>query len=133
MSKSDTKEPTQLKQIDLNEIRKPLWIKLSISSLTSLIKDVLNNLDKKDYQNKINNGKYDLKNAEQFLLKIVAKKISKNIARKLYENFINSKVDKLKTSNGKGKNKRINILSNLENIESSIFDSVYLKGALMQI
>ena len=133
MSKSDTKKPTQLKQIDLNEIRKPLWIKLSISSLTSLVKDVLNNLDNKDYQNMINNGKYDLKNAEQFLLKIVAKKISKNIARKLYENFINSKVDKLKTSNGKGKNKRINILSNLENIESSIFDSVYLKGALMQI
>ena len=133
MSKSDTKEPTQLKQIDLNEIRKPLWIKLSVSSLTSLIKDVLNNLDKKDYQNMINNGKYDLKNAEQFLLKIVAKKISKNKARKLYENFTKSKVDKLKTSNGKGKNKRINILSNLENIESSVFDSVYLKGALMQI
>ena len=68
-SKSDTKKPTQLKQIDLNEIRKPLWIKLSRSSLTSLVKDVLNNLDNKDYQNMINNGKCDLKNVEQFLLK----------------------------------------------------------------
>ena len=35
-SKSDTKEPTQLKQIDLNEITKPLWIKLSRSDFGSL-------------------------------------------------------------------------------------------------
>ena len=87
-SKSDTKEPTQLKQIDLNEITKPLWIKLSRSDFASLIKDVVNNLDNKDYQTKINNDNYDLKNAEQFLLKIVAKKISGNKAHKLYKNLI---------------------------------------------
>ena len=39
-SKSDTKEPAQLKKIDVNEITKPLWIKLSRSNLTSLVKDV---------------------------------------------------------------------------------------------
>ena len=76
-SKSDTKEPTQLKQIDLNEITKPLWIKLSRSDFASLIKDVVNNLDNKDYQTKINNDNYDLGNAEQFLLKIVTKKLVK--------------------------------------------------------
>ena len=39
----------------------------------SLIKDVVNNLDNKDYQNKINNVNYDLKSAEQFLLEIEKK------------------------------------------------------------
>ena len=70
--KSDTKEPTQSKQIDLNEITKPSWIKLSRSDSGSLIKDVVNNLDNKDYQTKINNDNYDLKNAEKFFLEIVA-------------------------------------------------------------
>ena len=61
-SKSDTKEPTQLKQIDLNETTKLLWIKLSKSDFASLIKDVVNNLDNNDYQTKINNDNCDLKN-----------------------------------------------------------------------
>ena len=68
-SKSATKEPTQLKQIDLNEITKPLWIKLLRSNLTSLVKDVVNNLDNKDYQTIINNDKYDLESAENFCRK----------------------------------------------------------------
>ena len=63
-SKSDTKEPAQLKQIDLNETTKLLWIKLSKSDFASLIKDVVNNLDNNDYQTKINNDNCDLKNAE---------------------------------------------------------------------
>ena len=68
-SKSATKEPTQLKQIDLNEITKPLWIKLLRSNLTSLVKDVVNNLDNKDYQTMINNDKYDIENVENFCRK----------------------------------------------------------------
>ena len=60
-SKSGTKEPTQLKQIDLNEITKSLWSNLSRSNLASLVKDVVKNLDNKDYQTTINNDKYDLK------------------------------------------------------------------------
>ena len=47
-SKLDTKEPTQLKQINLNEIIKPLWIKLSRNDFLSLVKDVVNNLDNKN-------------------------------------------------------------------------------------
>ena len=76
-SKSDTKEPTQLKQIDVNEITKPSRIKLSRSNFGSLTEDVVNNLDNKDYHTKINSDNYDLKNAEQFLLEIVTKKIVK--------------------------------------------------------
>ena len=68
-SKSATKEPTQLKQIDLNELTKPLWIKLLRSNLTSLVKDVVNNLDNKDYQTMINNDKYDIENVENFCRK----------------------------------------------------------------
>ena len=62
----------------LNEITKALWLKLCRSDLTSLIKDVVNNLENKDYQTTINNDKYYLKNVEQFLLKVVTKKINKN-------------------------------------------------------
>ena len=125
-SKSDTKEPTQLKQIDLNEITKPLWIKLSRSDFASLIKDVVNNLDNKDYQTKINNYNYDLKNSEQFLLKIITKKISKNESWELCKILIEPEVDKLRNAKGKGKNKRSNFKNILENMELSIFDGVYL-------
>ena len=91
-SKLDTKEPTQLKQINLNEIIKLLWIKLSINAFWPLIKDVVNNLDNNNYQTTISNNKYDLKNAEQFLLKIVTKRINKNEEHKLYKNLIEPKI-----------------------------------------
>ena len=50
----------------------------------------------------INNDKYDLENAENFLQKIVTKKISKNDARELYENLIKPKVDKFKKCERQG-------------------------------
>ena len=125
-SKSDTKEPTQLKQIDLNEITKPLGIKLSRGDFISLIKDVVNNLDNKNYQTVINNNKYDVNNAEQFLLEIVAKKIRKNEARKLYKNLIEPKsIELTRAKNIRGKNKRLNILNIYSNIKSGIFNDVY--------
>ena len=65
-SKSDTEEPTQLKQIYLNEITKRLWIKLSETDFASLIKDVVNNLDNKDYQTSISNNRYDIKIQNNF-------------------------------------------------------------------
>ena len=121
-SKSDTKQSIQLKQIDLNEITKLLWIKLSRSDLASLIKDAVDNLDKKDYQTKINNDNYDLTNVEQVLLEKVTKKISKNEALKLYENPIEPKAVKLVKAKGRGKDKRNNIL---DNIKSIIFEGRY--------
>ena len=65
---------------------------MSRSNFLSLVKDVANNLDNKDYQTTISNNKYDLKNAEQFLLKIVTKKINKNEEHKLYKNLIEPKI-----------------------------------------
>ena len=117
-SKLDTKEPTQLKQINLNEIIKPLWIKLSRNDFLSLIKDVVNNLDNNNYQTTISNNKYDLKNVEQFLLKIVTEKINKNEAHKLYKNLIEPKVYELtRAKSSKGKNKRSNILNIYNNVK----------------
>ena len=42
---SDTKQPTQLKQLNLNEISKTLWIEVAKKDFNSLIKDVVENLD----------------------------------------------------------------------------------------
>ena len=99
---------------------------MSRSDFASLIKDVANNLDNKDYQTKINNYNYDLKNSEQFLLKIITKKISKKESRELCKILIEPEVDKLRNAKGKGKNKRSNFKNILENMELSIFDGVYL-------
>ena len=85
---------------------------MSRKDFISFIKDVVNNLDNKNYQTVINNNKYNLKNEEQFLLEIVVKKISKNDARKLYENLIDPKVIELtRTKSNRGDNKRLNILN----------------------
>ena len=85
---------------------------MSRKDFISFIKNVVNNLDNKNYQTVINNNKYNLKNAEQFLLEIVVKKISKNDARKLYENLIDPKVIELtRTRSNRGENKRLNILN----------------------
>ena len=125
-SKLDTKEPTQLKQINLNEIIKPLWIKLSRKDFLSSVKDVVNNLENKNYQTMIRNNRYDLTNVEQFLLETITKKISKNEARKLYENLIDPKVIELtRAKDSMGKNKRLNILNIYNNVKSSIFEGVY--------
>ena len=124
-SKLDTKEPTQLKQINLNEM-KPLWIKLSRKYFLSLVKDVVNNLDNKNYQAMISNNRYDLRNVEQFLLEIITKKISKNESCKLYENLIEPKVIELtRAKSSRGKNMRLNMLNIYNNVKSSIFKGVY--------
>ena len=48
--RSNIKQPTQLKHLNLNEISKPLWIKISKNDFISSIKDVNDNLDNKHYQ-----------------------------------------------------------------------------------
>ena len=111
-------QSTQLKQLNLNEISKPLWIEVSRKYLNSLIKDVVNNLENKDYKTSVDGDDYDLKNADNFLLVIVTKKLSRDDALKLYNNLINSNIDSLKNAKGEGKNKRNNILNVLNDIES---------------
>ena len=48
-NRSDLKQPTQLKQLKLNEISKPLWVNLSGENFDSLIKDIVDNLYNEDY------------------------------------------------------------------------------------
>ena len=47
--RSGIKQPTQLKQLNLNKVSKPLWIEISRNDFISLIKVVVDNLDDKDY------------------------------------------------------------------------------------
>ena len=122
--RSGIKQPTQLKQLNLNEISKPLWIEIPRDDFIWLIKNV-NNLNDKDYQTTADKHKYDLKNAEQYLLKIIIKKISKNEALKLYKTLIKPDIDTLKNASSRGKNRRNNILNILNNIESSLFEGLY--------
>ena len=86
--RSDIKQPAQLKQLNLNEISKPLWIEIPRNDFISLIKDVFDHLDNMDFQTSVNKRKYDLKNAEKYLLKIIIKKISRNEVLKLYNSLI---------------------------------------------
>ena len=71
--------------------------------------------------------RYNLKNAEKFLLEIITRKISKNEACELYNNLIKPSIDMLMKSTSRSKNKINNILNFLNNIESVVFTSVYLK------
>ena len=109
--RSNIKQPTQLKHLNPNEISKPLWINISGSGFISLIKDVNDNLDNKDYKTKVGDNNYNLKTAKTFFLEITTKKINKNEARKLYKGLIKPNVDALMHVKGKGKNKRNNILN----------------------
>ena len=81
--RSDIKQSTQLEQLKLNEISKPLWMNLPRNDYNSLIKDIVDNLDNEDCKTIVNGYRYDLKNAENFLLEIITKKISENEAHKV--------------------------------------------------
>ena len=122
--RSNIKQPTPSKHSNLNEISKPLWIKTS-NDFISLIKDFNDYLDNKDYQTKVGDNNYNLKNAEKYFLEIFTKKISKDEALKQYNELIKPDVDALKHAKGKSKNKRNNFLNILNIIESSLFDGVY--------
>ena len=124
--KSGIKQPTQLKQLDLNKISKPSRIEVPRKDFNSLIKDVVENSDNKDYKTKVKNNSFDLKNTEEFWVKIITKKISKKEALKLYNNSIEPDVNVLSNVPGKSKSKRINILNVLNNIKWSLFEGFYL-------
>ena len=104
--RSDIKQPAQLKQLNLNEISKPLWIEIPRNDFISLIKVVVDNLDNKDFQTTVNKCKYDLKDAEKCLLKIIIEKISRNEALKVYNSLRKPDVDMLNNALSRGKNSR---------------------------
>ena len=115
--RSDIKQLTQLKQLNLNEISKPLWIEIPRKDFISLIKDIVDNLDNKDFQTTVNRRKYDLKNEEKCLLKIIIKKINRNEPLELYNSLIKPDVDTLNNALSRGRNRRNNILPILDNIK----------------
>ena len=114
--KSSIELPTKLKQLNLNETLKPLWINMSRKDFNLLIKDVADNLNNKVYQATVNGLKYDFQKKNEFLLGIGTKKISENKARELYNSLMKPDVDMLKNALSRGKDKRNNILNLLNNI-----------------
>ena len=62
--RSDIKQPTQLKQPNLNGISKPLWINLSREDFDLLINYVADNLDNKNYKTNVDGRPYGLENAK---------------------------------------------------------------------
>ena len=111
-----------IKKID--EIQKPLWVKINKNDFNSLIKDVYNNLNNNEFKTSVDKKFYDLKNTKNFLLKITTQKINEKEALKLYSNLITPDITKLKNTKGKGKNKRNNILNVSENLKS-VFNGNY--------
>ena len=65
MKKIFIDEPTQLKQLKLNEISKPLWIEVSRKDFNSLMKDVADNLDNINYKTSGDGNDYDFKNCRK--------------------------------------------------------------------
>ena len=57
---------SDIKQLILNEISKPLWMNLSREDFNSLIKNVADNLDNKNYKTNVDGCPYGLKNAKKF-------------------------------------------------------------------
>ena len=115
----------QLKQRKLNKIQKSTWIELSRENFKSLINDVVDNLDNDKYKTLVGGSKYDLENAEKFLLEIINKKITENEARKLYNNLIEPDIAALEKSTSRSADKGNNILNILSNLEL-VFTGVYL-------
>ena len=63
--RSNIKQPTQLKYLNPNKISKPLWIEISKDDFMSLIKDVDDNLDNKDYKTKTGDNHYNFRNGKK--------------------------------------------------------------------
>ena len=57
--------------------------------------EIYNNQDNKDFKITINKRTYDWKNAKTIWTKITTSKISKNVAKKLYEELIQKDIDAL--------------------------------------
>ena len=123
---SDKTDETKLdlKELKLDKI--PEWIQGSKEDVKRIIKDVVENLDSKNYTANVGGTNYNLKEAENFLLDIFTKDIDENVANKLYKNLIKPSTDILIVAPDACKEKRMNIINVLNDLESVIFDSAYL-------
>ena len=68
------KRPRQKKP---DGIQKPLWVKLNKNDFDLLTQDVYDNLNNDEFKTTVNKEAYDLKNAKEFLVKKLPKKLVK--------------------------------------------------------
>ena len=85
-----------LESTKTDEIQKLSWVKLSKNDFNSLIKDVYNNLNNNEFKTAVDKKTYDLKNAKNFLEKIITPKISEKDAKNLYSDLITPDIIQLK-------------------------------------
>ena len=102
----------------------PLWFKINKPEFDKLTSDIYDNENNKDFKITINEKTYDLKNAKQFWTKITKSEISKNVAKKLYQELIQEDFDALKRERSNS-TKKNNILEIIE-IINAIFTGAYL-------
>ena len=76
------------------EFQKPLWFEIRKAEFKELTDDIYNNQDKKEFKTTVNKRTYDLKN-EKTWTKVTTSQISKNEAKKLYEELIQKDTDAL--------------------------------------
>ena len=105
-------------------MQKPLWFRINKPEFDELTSDIYDNQNNKDFKITINKNTYYLKNAKKIWTKITASKISRNEARKLYNELIQKDIDALEREKSNS-NKKYNILEILNNI-NAIFTGNYL-------
>ena len=116
---------SQIKSEQTEEkMQKPWWFKINKPEFEELTSDIYNNQNNKDFKITINEKTYDLKNAKQFWTKITKSEISKNVAKKLYQELIQEDFDALKRERSNS-TKKNNILEIIE-IINAIFTGAYL-------
>ena len=101
-----------------------LWFRINKSESDKLKSKIYDNQNNKDFKITINKKTYDLKNANIFWTKVTTSKISRNDAKKLYNELIQKDSDALETDKSNSIKKN-NILEILKNI-GAIFTGTYL-------
>ena len=94
-------------------MQKPLWFKINWKEFEELKGEIYNNQNNNDFKFTITRKTYDLKNAKIFWAEVTTHKITKNEAKKLYNELIQKDISL--------KNNILNILKNV----GAIFTGVY--------
>ena len=80
---------SQIKSEQTEEkMQKPWWFKINKPEFEELTSDIYDNQNNRDFKITINKKPYDLKNAKKVWTKITKSEISRNQAKKLYEELI---------------------------------------------
>ena len=101
----------------------PLWFRINKWELDELKSNIYDNQNNKGFKITTSKKTYDLKNANIFWTKVTTSKISRNEAKKLYNELIQKDIDALKIEKSNSI-KKYNISKILDNVDA-IFTSVY--------